>query len=135
MTKQRQPQEYLYNSEYVTIFKEVDDTWVIVENDHQELIVAHKESLIEKEKSYQYARAKERETEIKKITANAEKRLEELKDELVDQALKQLSARMKLNAMFSNGGNLTVAAMITEQLEKMIKNNVDKVLEDNKEVF
>lgn len=130
MTEQKKTQEYLFNSEYVTIYKEVDKTLVIVENDHRELLVARKESLVKKEESYQYTKAQERADEIRMITAKAEEKLDELADKLVDKAITTLSARMKLNVLFNKDlGNASGWAItVVNELEKLIKDK-DKVQE------
>lgn len=130
MTEQKNPQEYLYNQEYVTIYKEVDKDFVIVQNDYREMKVAIKKELLKKEDSYYFKKAQERADEIRLITAKAEEKLDELADKLVDKAIITLSARMKLNVLFNKDlGNASGWAItVVNELEKLIKDK-DKVQE------
>lgn len=118
-------QEYLYNSEYVTISHKVegDDGLVVVENHHGELIVASRSGLTKKEDSWEYKKAQERKQEIEAITKKAEDNLNAIASKVVDRALRSLSSRMKFNAAFSNdlGNSAGWAIMISNELEKMIK--------------
>lgn len=118
-------QEYLYNGEYVTIFKKVegDKDLVVVSNDHEELIVAHKSNLQKKEDSWGYQRSLERKKELQSITADAQARFDELVDEVVDKAISALSLRMKMNTLFAKDMNNASgwAIQIVSELEKLIK--------------
>lgn len=118
-------QEYLYNSEYVTIAYNVegDDDLIVVENDHGSLEVARKSSLTKKEESYYFKRAQERKEELESITRKARENLDKIADRVVDKALIALSSRMKFNAVFGKdmGSTAGWAVMIANELEKMVK--------------
>jgi len=127
-------QEYLYNDDYVTVSNEIVGEYdlVVVVNDHEEYLVARKSNLKKKEDSWGYKRSLERNIELEQLTANAKKNLKKMADKLVDEALRSLASRMKFNTMFGKDTTSVQAAWvidITNELEKMIKKEVPKVIE------
>lgn len=126
-------QEYLYNSEYVTIYHiipDLDDA-VIVKNDHGELIVANFSEMELKEDSYYYKQARARKQELEAITKKAEANLNKIADKLVDRALRSLSSRMKFNLVFGKAGEGNNWVMpIVDELEKMIKEKAKEEMKD-----
>jgi len=132
-------QEYYIDGEYVTIYGEVKDeeNLVIVRNDHQELSVVNRERLITKENSYSYRRAQERKQELEQITAEAQKNLDAISDKIVNKALQKLATRMKFNTLFSKdlGNSSGWAIMVSNELEKLIKEDGPKVVKEKEDIF
>lgn len=128
-------QEY-YNSSvgYVTIFAEVVDQpdFVVVEENggYGELSVIRKKDLVKKEDSYEYKERERRKKELEAIASEAEKRLDEIAEQLVDKSLKSLSTRIRLNAMFGKAENASFALTIVAELEKMIKEKPKETLKE-----
>lgn len=133
-------QEYIYDNRVFTFFANIEaenesqDEWVVVQDEDYVIATVRKKDLVKKEDTYQYKRAQERADEIRLITARAEEKLDELSDKLVDKALKQLSTRMKLNAVFSKdiGNSGGWALTVSNELEKMIKEQAKETIEDKK---
>lgn len=133
-------QEYIYDNRVFTFFANIEaenesqDEWVVVQDEDYVIATVRKKDLVKKEDTYQYKRAQERADEIRLITAKAEEKLDELSDKLVDKALKQLSTRMKLNTVFSKDlGNASGWALtVSNELEKMIKEQAKETIEDKK---
>lgn len=125
-------QEYLYNSEYVTIANDVtgEPELVVVVNDHEELIVARRKNLQKKEDSWGYKRELERRDELRLVTAKAQENLDKLVDKVVDKALASLSSRMKMNVVFGKdiGNSGGWALMISDELGKLIKEKAPEVV-------
>jgi hypothetical protein len=126
-------QEFLYNSEYVTISRVLpdEDDLVIVENDHGELIVARFSSMERKEDSYYYQKAEERKAELQAITKRAEANLNKIADKIVDRSLNALASRMKFNLVFGKAGEGNNWVMpIVDELHKMIKDKTKENIKD-----
>jgi hypothetical protein len=126
-------QEYLYNSEYVTVSRVLpdEDDLVIVENDHGELIVARFSDMERKEDSYYYRMAEERKVELQNITKKAEANLNKIADRVVDRALNSLASRMKFNLVFGKAGEGNNWVMpIVDELHKMIKDKSKETMKD-----
>lgn len=125
-------QEYLYNSEYVTIFyvPPDEDDLVIVSNDHEELIVARFSNMELKEDSYHYQKARERKKELEAITKKARENIDKIADKVVDKALIALASRLKFNLVFGKSGSGNSWVMpIVEELEKMVKDKSKEEVE------
>lgn len=129
-------QEYLYNSEYVTIGHKVvgDKDLVVVVTDSGELNVARLSNLQKKEDSWYWKKAEGRKQELENITKSAKANLDKLADKLVDEALKKLASRMKFNIAFSEnlGDSAGWALQISNELEKMVKEKAPEIIEERK---
>lgn len=127
-------QEYLYNSSYVTIWGEVKDKpdmVIVSENDdYGQLLAVKRDQLQKKEDSWMWKQAEKRKQELDKLSKEAEKNINKVVDKVVDKACKELSMRMKLNAVFSKGttGGETWALVIANELEKIIKEKAPDVV-------
>lgn len=131
-------QEYLYNNEYVTIYRVLpdEDDMVIVSNDHGELIVASFSSMERKEDSYYFVKAEERKQELEAITKKAKDNLDKLVDKLIDKSIIALSSRIKFNVAFGEGGSAApYALMLSQELQKMIKEKAPEVIKEKEEAF
>src|SRR5574344_2187267 len=133
-------QEYYYNGSYVTIFSEVtaDPDLVVVTdgNDYGELLVVRKNSLKKKEDSYQYQQAQKRADELRLITQKAQENLDRLTEKLVDKAIISLASRIKFNVAFGEGGSAApYALMLSQELEKMIKDKAPEVIKSKETPF
>lgn len=126
-------QEYLYNSEYVTIAHDIvgDEDLVVVTNDHGEYIVARKSSMQKKEDSYYFKKARERKVELESITKKAQDNLDKLADKLVDKALLDLASRLKFNVLFGkdvDGATAGWAVTISDELKKLVKDKAPDII-------
>lgn len=130
-------QEYLYNSEYVTIAHDVvgDPDLVVVVTDREEYIVANKKNLQKKEDSWGYKRAQERADELRLITQKAEENLDKIVDKVVDKALIALSSRMKFNVLFGDNSNVGWASLVIDELKKLVKEKAPEVVKGDKDPF
>jgi hypothetical protein len=129
----KEKQEYYYNGGYVTIWAEVEgkpNTIIVAEVDG-DLHVAHRNNLVKKEDSYYFKKAQERENELRLITQKAQDNLNKLTEKLVDKAIIALASRIKFSAVFGSGGSAaSYAIMLSQELEKMIKEKAPEVMNE-----
>lgn len=128
-------QEYLFNSEYVTIAYDVPDSddLVIVATDREELLVARRKDLQKKEDSWGWKRAQERANEYRMLTAKAEENLNKVTEKVIKKAIESLQTRMKLNLLFKDGINENGWVLpVVNELGKLIREEAPKVIKEDK---
>ena len=133
-------QIYMYNRNEVKVHHEIPDMpeYVIVldANGYGEWIIARKTDLVKKEDSYEFKRAKERADELRLITQRAQENLDRITEKLVDKAIISLASRIKFNVAFGSGGSAApYALMLSQELEKMIKDKAPEIIKGEKDPF
>ena len=131
-------QIYMYNRDEVKVHHEIPDMpeYVIVldANGYGEWIIARKTDLVKKEDSYEFKRAKERADELRLITQRAQENLDRITEKLVDKAIISLASRIKFNVAFGSGGSAApYALMLSQELEKMIKDKAPEIIKGEKD--
>lgn len=129
----KEPKQYYWNGSYVTIVGNIEGEEGLVAvdegSDYGSMSVARRADLIPKEESYTYKRAQERADELRLLVSKAQDKFDTLVDEIVDEACKTLSMRIKMNALFGHTGNGALAVQISEEVEKLIKKDPKEIVE------
>lgn len=129
-------QEYYADGEFYTYYGEInsDDEYsknfAIMRDCEGVLCIQTKERLKLKEDTYEWQRKLQHKKELEELTAEAEKRLDEIADDIVNRALESLATRIRLNAMFGKASNATFALTIVGELEKMVKEKPKEAIKE-----
>lgn len=97
-------------------------------DDYGYMTVCRKSDLKPREETWQWQQKEKYKQELEKVTEKVQENLDELAERVVDKALKSLSSRMKMNALFGdNSSNLAWIGVVTQELEKLIRESGKKI--------
>lgn len=128
--------KYYYSGdfyEYIEDVPSMPEFCVVREGSHGYLTVVRKSELKPYEESWQWQQKELEKERLEKVTEKVKANLDELAQQVVDKALKELAQRIKFNVAFGKAtGGEAYAMILSTELEKLIRKSGEKIAKGSK---